>query len=818
MSREPPGLASRESLCAALSCAVLVALLLAPVLFGGKSALSFESSDPRIDVRPWAQAAAPGTPLPAINPITSDVNFYVLPGLIRQRQSEASGDPGLWEDRQLLGCPLRGNVPFPDFSPAAWLLTTLDPVSTLDWMLWLHLSVAAWLAYRAMRLLGAGPPAAACAAAGFALSGWMSTRWHLPHIVYTTAWWPGLIASLGWWKRGALWRGTAEGAFFLGVMLRSGHPQVGLTLLLAWMALVVAMRPLPLRRLVMPTALLSVLGVMLALPPLLVLGETYGESLRATPETRDITATQGMAPGALCALLLPEFFGRPSDFAGEDPPAASMKEWLPQRLLLSDAASDNVVENALYPGAVLLLLLPLLLWRGVSREGRWLGALAFVALLTCLAWPWLQRAVPSLALVAAGSSRRLLVVWSAAAPLAGGFALQALVERRVRVTTCWIAATLCALVVLAAPMLAARLQDPAADDFALLLAIQARRQVALLVAATVGLWLATRGSRVLAFVPALLLALDLAALALVFNPFQEQRDPFPSTPSLVALAGRDGRVAVLGDSHLLPPTAAATAGIESVHGVAGLLGRRTAELLACIEGPLYDPTDPRVLRPFHEAASLSHPLLDLLAVSTVVHADPGLAAASGWTVLFENPAEGLGAVARPTPGPRAFVCGGAELVTDDHERLQRLASRDFPVHGTVLLERDTGLSLPSQGPMLPARLLAAADASPGQPGTVRLQTAAPFDGVLVLANSWDPGWRVSVDGVDGRVLIADHALLGVALPAGEHLVSFSYDPHGQGRAQLAALAALAGLMAVAWAAFRERRASQSMDSQASRLA
>jgi len=830
MSREPPGLTSRESLCAALLCAALAALLLAPVLFGGKSALSFDVGDPRIDVRPWAAPAAPGEDLPLINPITSDADFYVLPGLVRQRQAAEAGDAGLWEDRQLLGCPLRGNVPFPDFSPAAWLLSVLDPVSTLDWMLWLHLSVAAWLAYRVLRLLGAGPPAAACAAAGFALSGWMSTRWHLPHIVYTTAWWPGLLCTLGWWKRGAVWRGTAEGVFFLGVMLRSGHPQVGLTLLLAFLALLAVLRPLPLRRLFVPTALVGALGVMLALPPLVLLGETYAQSVRATPETRAITATQGMAPGALCALLLPEFFGRPSDFATDNAPAASMKEWLPQRLLLSDAASDNVVENALYPGVVLLLLLPLLWRRGMPREGRWLGALALLALATCLAWPWLQRAVPALSLVAAGSSRRLLVVWSAAAPLAGGFALQALIERRVRVTGAWVAAALCAAAVLAAPMIAARLQDPAAGDFAFLLEIQARRQVALLLAAGVGLWLATRGSRPLAFVPALLLALDLGALALQFNPFQVQREPFPSTPALAALAAREGRVAVLGGSNLLPPSAAATAGIESVHGVAGLLARRTAELLACIEGPLHDPSDPRLLRPFRQAASLGHPLLDLLAVTTVVHADPGLGAASGWTVLFENQAEGLGALARPHPGPRAFVCGGARVVTDDAQRLALLASREFPVHGTVLIERDIGLSLPEQGPMVPARILEG-DAAGGQhgvrgvdgaegadgvdgadgvvharPGAVLVQADAPFDGVLVLANSWDPGWRVTVDGVDDRVLVADHALLGVAVKAGSHLVRFTYDPHGQKRARLAALAALVGLAALCMGAVRERRA------------
>ncbi|HTE06843.1 MAG TPA: hypothetical protein VK824_11640, partial [Planctomycetota bacterium] len=338
-------------------------------------------------------------------------------------------------------------------------------------------------------------------------------------------------------------------------------------------------------------------------------------------------------------------------------------------------------------------------------------------------------------------------------------------------------------------------------------------------------------------------ALDLSALALAFNPFQVQHAAFPATPALEALAGREGRVAVLGGNNLLPPSAAATAGIESVHGVAGLLDRRTAELLACIEGPLHDPADPRILRPFRSAASLTHPLLDLLDVTTVVHADPGLAAATGWPVLFEHPEEGLGALARPHAGPLAFVCGGAQVVTDDAARLARLASRDFPVHGTVLLERDPGLALPAQGSMVAAQILpddaagAGADAGAGaggagagagggggsasgaerrdvaarrahdRPGTVILRTDATFDGVLVLAQSWDPAWRVTVDGAEGRVLVADHALLGVALTAGGHRVEFHCDPHLASRAEAAALAALAALAVLCWCARREAPAS-----------
>jgi Bacterial membrane protein YfhO len=259
------------------------------------------------------------------------------------------------------------------------------------------------------------------------------------------------------------------------------------------------------------------------------------------------------------------------------------------------------------------------------------------------------------------------------------------------------------------------------------------------------------------------------------------------------LQGRTGRIAVLGGANLLPPTAAAVEGLDSLHGVAALVPQRTAELLACIEGPLFDPRDPRVGRPFLQRDSLTHPLLDLLAVDTVVHADPGLASATGWPVLFEDPAEGLGALARPTAGPRAFVCGGARLVPDKDARLSTLADRGLRPHATVLLERDPGLALPDEGPMRPASLERPSE------DQVRLLTDAPFAGIAVMTESWSEGWSVRVDGETAEPLVADHALLGVALPPGPHTVEWRYAPPGLHSGMMllgVGLAALAVLLVV----------------------
>lgn len=70
----------------------------------------------------------------------------------------------------------------------------------------------------------------------------------------------------------------------------------------------------------------------------------------------------------------------------------------------------------------------------------------------------------------------------------------------------------------------------------------------------------------------------------------------------------------------------------------------------------------------------------------------------------------------------------------------------------------------------------------------RVELRATGPGMLVLADSQYPGWHARVDGVEAPILTADLILRGVALPAGEHTVVFTYEP--------GALAAMTGLGAV----------------------
>ncbi|HVQ54131.1 MAG TPA: YfhO family protein [Thermoanaerobaculia bacterium] len=83
------------------------------------------------------------------------------------------------------------------------------------------------------------------------------------------------------------------------------------------------------------------------------------------------------------------------------------------------------------------------------------------------------------------------------------------------------------------------------------------------------------------------------------------------------------------------------------------------------------------------------------------------------------------------------------------------------------------------------------------PGRVALEATLPAPGILVLFDSWEAGWRATVDGAPAPVLRADAAFRGVRLTAGSHRVEFSYTPRGVREGLGLGAAGLLGLVLVA---------------------
>ena len=160
--------------------------------------------------------------------------------------------------------------------------------------------------------------------------------------------------------------------------------------------------------------------------------------------------------------------------------------------------------------------------------------------------------------------------------------------------------------------------------------------------------------------------------------------------------------------------------------------------------------------------------------------------------------------------PRAYLVGQTTRVADDAAALAALADAEFePADKVVLFEpeiKSAGLSDELQS-IKPAASTGRVTVSSYEPERVALQVDLPAPGVLVLSNSWYPGWQATVDGQPVSILRANLLFRAVVVPAGVHDVVFEFVPDGLRAGVAAALLAglvLAGLLVTATILARKR--------------
>jgi len=121
--------------------------------------------------------------------------------------------------------------------------------------------------------------------------------------------------------------------------------------------------------------------------------------------------------------------------------------------------------------------------------------------------------------------------------------------------------------------------------------------------------------------------------------------------------------------------------------------------------------------------------------------------------------------------PRAYFVDHWEVLPNS-QALARVAAGSFDFQRSVILDRSPAgleLSRPPR-PVRPAVIVAYA------PEHVEIEVQAEGSGLLVLSDSFFPGWQARVDDDESEILRANGLFRAVALPAGFHRVRFDYRP------------------------------------------
>ncbi|MCF7902493.1 MAG: YfhO family protein [Candidatus Marinimicrobia bacterium] len=119
--------------------------------------------------------------------------------------------------------------------------------------------------------------------------------------------------------------------------------------------------------------------------------------------------------------------------------------------------------------------------------------------------------------------------------------------------------------------------------------------------------------------------------------------------------------------------------------------------------------------------------------------------------------------------PRAWFVDSVVVASDEKQVLSILQGQDFSPAEEVILTETPDLS-----PVQNARL-GVVKSIKHQPQYYEFLTSNEGQGVFVLSEAgYPPGWHAQIDGKDVKVYQANHILQAIAVPPGDHTITFQY--------------------------------------------
>ena len=130
--------------------------------------------------------------------------------------------------------------------------------------------------------------------------------------------------------------------------------------------------------------------------------------------------------------------------------------------------------------------------------------------------------------------------------------------------------------------------------------------------------------------------------------------------------------------------------------------------------------------------------------------------------------------------PRASVVTQFQLLPPSRA-LRAVLRPDFDSTATVVME-GTKAPIPGRGSPSGGGTATYRERNPQD---VVVRVSARGDGILVVRNPYDTGWKATVDGTPAPVFVADYVMQGVRVPAGDHVVELTYHDDAIGYGLLA---------------------------------
>ncbi|MCH7952240.1 YfhO family protein [Patescibacteria group bacterium] len=121
--------------------------------------------------------------------------------------------------------------------------------------------------------------------------------------------------------------------------------------------------------------------------------------------------------------------------------------------------------------------------------------------------------------------------------------------------------------------------------------------------------------------------------------------------------------------------------------------------------------------------------------------------------------------------PKAKLFYNWRIISEDAEIIQTLYDQQFDPHKIVLLEKDPAIEQ-TEDAEGKARIVSYKAMS------VETETESKKPAILLLTDSYYPGWKATLDGKPAEILRANYTFRAIVVPRGKHIVVFRYEPKG----------------------------------------